>query len=175
MRRGFTLIELMLASTLSVLLIGGVLFALSSLSRDTRATAPKDPTAELKATLDLLQWDLSNARSASQSGDHRSLVLEGHGAIAPDTLRPNGRLARVVYSCQLRGGTWRLTRAQQYLDDPARPQNWTDLVGLGVNAVEVLPVGGQAGQEAESQKIPQWVGLRVYGVGGAVEKQVCIR
>jgi len=119
MRRGFTLIELMLASTLSVLLIAGVLFALASLSRDARANVAKDPASDLKAMLELLQWDLSNARSVSQSGDHRTMVLEGHGAIAPDTLRPNGRLARVVYSCQFRGGTWRLTRGQRYLDDPA--------------------------------------------------------
>ena len=171
MRRGFTLIELMLASTLSVLLIGGILFALAALSRDTRGTIPKDPATELKATLDLLQWDLSNARSISQSADHRTIAIQGHGAIAPDTLRPNGRLANVVYSCQLRRGTWRLTRGQQYLDDPARPQTWTDLAGVGVNAVEVLPVLGQG----DLQKMPQWVRLRLYGPGGAVEKQVCIR
>ncbi len=172
MRRGFTLIELMLASTLSVLLIGGVLFALSALSRDTRGTIARDPATELKGALDLLQWDLTNARSISQSADHRVIVLEGHGAIVPDTLLPNGRLAKVVYSCQLRGNTWRLTRGQQYLDDPARPQNWTDLAGVGVNAVEVLPVGGQ---DADSKKMPQWVRLRVYGPDGAVEKQICIR
>ncbi len=171
-RGGFTLIELMLASTLSVLLIGGVLFALASLSRDARASVAKDPAAELKGTLELLQWDLSNARSVSQSADHRTIVLEGHGAIAPDTLRPNGRLARVVYSCQWRGGVWRLTRGQQYLDDPARPQNWTDLAGMGVSSIEVLPAGGR---EEEPGKMPQWVRLRLYDPGVAVEKQICIR
>ena len=172
MRRGFTLVELMLASTLSVLLIGGILFALASLSRDMRAAVAREPSAELKNTLELLQWDLTCARSVAQSADHRSIVLEGHGAIAPDTLKPNGRLARVVYSCQLRGNVWRLTRSQQYLDDPPRPQNWTDLVSVGVNAVEVLPVGAQ---EPDSKKMPQWVRLRLYGPGLALEKQICIR
>jgi type II secretory pathway component PulJ len=171
-RTGFTLLELMLASTLSVLLIAGVLFALASLSRDARAAVAKKPASDLKATLELLQWDLTNARSVSQSSDHRTLVLEGHGAIAPETLRPNGRLARVVYSCQLRGNVWRLTRNQQYLDDPARPQNSNNLVGTGISSIEVLPVGGL---ENEPQKMPQWVRVRVYGPGAAVEKQICIR
>jgi len=171
-RGGFTLLELMLASTLSVLLIGGVLFALASLARDTRNAVAKDPAVELKGTLELLQWDLSNARSVSQSADHRTVVLEGHGGIGPDTLRPNGRLARVIYSCQLRGGAWRLTRGQQYLDEPARPQNWTDLVGVGINAVEILPAGSM---ETDSKTMPQWVRVRVYGQGVAVEKQICIR
>jgi hypothetical protein len=171
----------MLASALSVLLMGGVLFSLSALSRDAAAVIAKDPSQDLKGMPDLLQWDLGNARSVSQSADHRTLVLVGHGGIRPDTLRPNGRLARVVYSCELRGKLWRMTRGQRYLDDPARPQAWTDLVALGVSSVEVLPAAGATapgappGSEERGGTMPQWVRLRIYGQGVALEKQVCIK
>jgi type II secretory pathway component PulJ len=170
---GFTLIELMLASALSVLLIGGVLFSLAALSRDAAVAETKIQSGNVTATLDLLQWDLTNARSVSQSPDHRTLVLVGHGAIGPDTLRPNGRLVRVVYSCSTRGNVWRLTRQQQYLDDPARPQGWTELVSETISSIQVLPAASAPLEE--DGPMPQWVRLRVYGPNLAVEKTICVK
>src|SRR5580765_2473538 len=126
-RNGFTLIELMLASTLSVLLIAGVLFAVSSLARDARAAAARSGSPDLQGTLNLLQWDLTNARSISQGADRHTTILVGHGAISPDTLQPDNRLVRIVYASKLRRNVWQLTRTQQYIDDPARPQTFSEL------------------------------------------------
>jgi hypothetical protein len=185
-RPAFTLIELMLASTLSVVLMAGVLMVMAGLSRDAgRASALANPAVDLQGTTDLLQWDLSNAQTMYPSIDRRSLVLIGHGSIAPGTLSPNGRLVRVTYACQFRGSVWRLMRTQQYIDDPARPQTWSDLVGQGVNAIEVLPVGSEpfvadtrstfGEMDKSGFRIPAWVRLRVYGPGTAMEKQLCIK
>jgi hypothetical protein len=189
-RPAFTLIELILASTLSVLLMAGVLVILAGLSHDARgALGGAVSSPDLQGTMDLLRWDLSNAQTMYPSSDGRTLVLIGHGSIAPGTRTPNGRLVRVTYNCQLRRDIWRLTRSQQYIDDPARPQPWTDLVAQGVIAVEVLPVGGAAGAEqfvADARgtfdeqakpgvRVPAWVRLRVYGPSVALEKQICVK
>lgn len=180
-RSAFTLIELMLASTLSVLLIGGVLAMTAGLSRDARRASVRSSAPPLQGALEMLQWDLCNARAMSQSTDGQSLILIGHGSIASDSLVPNGRLVRVTYACANRGGRWRLTRGQQYIDDPAKPKSWVDLVAQDVSSIEVLPGGSDQPMPVDGEQggnlvqVPRWVRARMIGPSIAVEKRICVK
>src|SRR5258706_30265 len=99
-RTGFPLIELLVAVAISVVLMAGVLVVTGGLSRDARRVAQSAAAApDLRSTIDLMQWDLTNARSMSGSPDGRALVLVGHCAINPASLHPSGRLTPVTYSC----------------------------------------------------------------------------
>jgi hypothetical protein len=70
------------------------------------------------------------------------MILVGHGGLDPATLAPTGRLTRVIYEVRGKGRDAALFRRQDYLDDPVRPQSWTELVSLGVEAFAVFPESG---------------------------------
>ena len=139
-RRGFTLIELLLAVTLSVLLMGAVLAVLSGLAREARHATAADPADSRQGVRELLTWDLTNARTMIGAPDGSMLVLVGHGGIARATRTPNGRLVRITYRCEHRNGQSWLVREQQTLDDPARPQPWSELVAGGVTSIAATPL-----------------------------------
>ena len=191
-QRAFTLLELLIAVMLSVILMGGVLLALGGLGRDARKTAGAEFLVGQQPIVQTLQWDLSNSRTMVQSADARMLVLVGHGGIDPDTLAPNGRLARITYFCQARGASWCLLRRQEYLDDPIRPRIWSEMVASGITRVSVVPAGGQAPvsdpqvladgsdlpagvRAARIMRVPQWVRIQVAGPSMALEKLSCVR
>src|SRR5207237_10825383 len=70
------------------------------------------------------------------------LILVGHGGLDPQTLAPTGRLTRVVYEIRGRGRDAALFRSQEYLDEPTRPERWTELVALDVVAFSVVAGSG---------------------------------
>jgi hypothetical protein len=71
------------------------------------------------------------------------VLLQGHGGIDASSLEPNNRLTRVIYRIRRnRGGDSDLVREQRYLDDPVRPQPWSDLVMRDVRSIGVSPGGG---------------------------------
>lgn len=127
--RAFTLIEMLVAAVLTAVLLGGVMTVSSALARDARRTSNRmTDTGAIDAAFDLIRWDLTNASSGADG-----LALTGHGGLNRATLRPDGRLARVVYRIRAGAG---LVREQRYLDDPARPEPWSDLVLAGATEIE---------------------------------------
>jgi hypothetical protein len=175
-----------------VVLMGGVLLALGGLARDARKTAGAEFLVGQQPFLETLQWDLCNTRTMVQSSDARTVVLVGHGGVDPDTLVPNGRLARVTYFCQMRGDSSCLLRRQEYLDDPIRRRVWSEIVASGITRLSVVPAGGQtpapdtqvladgndlpAGVRAgRAMRMPQWVRIQVAGPSIALEKLSCVK
>src|SRR5205823_14004162 len=77
-------------------------------------------------------WDLANGASMGFGGI--GVELTGHGGIDPRTLAPNGRLVRVSY---IRGADDVLRRKQTYLDDPVRPEPWSEIVAGDVQGLSV--------------------------------------
>jgi prepilin-type N-terminal cleavage/methylation domain-containing protein len=138
---GFTLIELLVATALSAVLISAVLNILACLSRDRarldRASAVPSPAPLLES----LRWDLRNAGSMSQSA--RGLVLIGHGGIDPQALTPTGRLTRVTYRLVHDKSMQLLVREQEYLDDPALPQHWREIMAVGIKEFVIAADSGQ--------------------------------
>jgi prepilin-type N-terminal cleavage/methylation domain-containing protein len=134
-RRAFTLIEMLMATALTALLLGAVLSVASALARDARRARPALAPQNTDAAFDQLRWDIANASSMSASRDGRELVLIGHGGIDSATMRPTGRLARVAYQSTAAG----LVRRQEYLDDPAHPQAWSELLLAGASGIAAEP------------------------------------
>src|SRR5688500_18376250 len=106
--RGFTLIEMLLAAVLTAVLVGGVMSIAAALARDARRTAARTDSASVDAAFDLIRWDLTNAPAPTDN----ALTFTGHGGLDRDTLRANGRLARVAYGTRPGAG---LVREQRYV------------------------------------------------------------
>src|SRR5437762_1519029 len=99
-RRGFTLIEMLLATVLAALLMGGVLAVAAGLSRDRRRMEAHTAAEHSPLAADLLRRDLANAvalLNSSVGASAGDIEMLGYSGIDPVTLRPNGRLVRVVY------------------------------------------------------------------------------
>jgi prepilin-type N-terminal cleavage/methylation domain-containing protein len=163
-RRGFTLVEILLAVTIATLLMAAVLAMLGGIGRDQKRLAGRNETARPIAAIELLRWDLTNAESITSTAD--GVVLQGHGGINPSALEPNNRLVRVIYRIRREGGESNLFREQQYLDDPVRPQPWGDLVLRDVRSVTVAPGG--------NPKSPR-VSVQLMRDKGAITEQLWVQ
>jgi prepilin-type N-terminal cleavage/methylation domain-containing protein len=140
-RRGFTLVEILLAVTIAAVLMAGVLAVLTGVGRDHRRLMAEDKPNRPSAAIELLRWDLTNARTVIPIAG--GVILEGHGGIDPTSLTPNNRLTRVTYRVRRDARESNLFREQQYLDDAIRPQPWEDLVSRDVHAIGVSPAGNE--------------------------------
>jgi prepilin-type N-terminal cleavage/methylation domain-containing protein len=192
-RRAFSLIELLLAVALSVVLMAAVLAAFGGLARDARRITLAPPIDNVQKITQMLSWDLTNSRTMIAAPDGSAVVLVGHSGIGRDTATPNGRLVRITYRCiHERGDSW-LVREQQFLDDPARPMRWRELVAGGVATLNLTPVGQQAiepdprAQLDENldlplavragtiMSIPPRVRLRMNGPSFALDRQLVVK
>jgi len=139
--RAFTLIEMLIAVMLAAILMGGVLSMSAALARDQNQLAAR--TQDTSAGIvDLLRFDLANARSITQSPDGQTLVLVGHGGLDRRTMSPTNRLTRVIY--RIDAATGNLTREQSYLDDAARPARWSELTATGITRIDITPTSGDS-------------------------------
>ena len=138
----FTLIEMLLATVLAGLLMGGVLVMASAIGRDRARVAADESKPRANHLVEQFRWDLTNAMTIAQLDNGRAMILVGHGGLDPVTLAPTGRLTRVIYEVRGKGRDAALFRRQDYLDDPVRPQAWTEVVSLGVVAFAVFAESG---------------------------------
>jgi len=174
-RRGFTLIEVIVATMLTTVLLGIVLAATASLSRDRKRLAAANHgtrPAEVHALLDLLRQDLTNARSFASSEDGRVLEITGYAGLSRDAMAPVGRLAHVTYEVRTTDGPGPhscLVRSQRYLDDPVRPDRWTELVAVGVQRLSVSAASPQTGV------MPAQVAVRIDLSSQVIEQKVWLR
>jgi prepilin-type N-terminal cleavage/methylation domain-containing protein len=150
-RRGFTLVEMLLATVLAGLLMAGVLFMTAAVGRDRRRVAADEAGPRRNGVMERMRWDLANAVTMSPQRSGRILVLVGHGGLDPQTLAPTNRLTRVIYEVRGRGRDAALFRQQEYLDEPTRPDRWTELVCADVQAINVADESGD-GQPVEREK-----------------------
>ena len=142
--RGFTLVEMLLATILAGLLMGGVLLMTTAIGRDRARVTADESQPRGMGLIDQLRWDLTNATTMAQADSGRVLILTGHGGLNGQTLAPTGRLTRVIYEVRGKGREAALFRTQSYLDDPVRPEPWTELVALNVLSLVVSPVSSDA-------------------------------
>jgi type II secretory pathway pseudopilin PulG len=141
MAHGFTLIEMIVATIAATLLVAGVLLMTSALSRDRAQMNVSQTSAGHRLLIDHIEHDLTNSTTFTQLNNGHALILTGHAGIDPSTLAVNGRLARVIYEIRGAGSTAALFRHQKYLDEPARAEDWTELVSLSTTALYLIPVG----------------------------------
>src|SRR3954470_12845659 len=94
--RGFTLVEMLLATVLAAILMGGVLAVAAGLSRDRQRMEAHTAAEHSPLAADLLRRDLANALALLNTNTAGDIDLLAYSGIDPTTLRPNGRLVRVV-------------------------------------------------------------------------------
>ncbi|MEI7835334.1 MAG: prepilin-type N-terminal cleavage/methylation domain-containing protein [Planctomycetota bacterium] len=133
-RRGFTLIEMLLALMVSAILMTGVLAVVTGLGARGLAAAPHAESERMTSAVDawvrLLREDLANAKVGEGSGNE--LVLTGYLALAGSERERTHRPARVVYRLEeIAGRPW-LVRRQAVLDVLSNDNLQRDLVCRGV-------------------------------------------
>lgn len=139
---GFTLLEMLLATTLAALLLAAVLNLTAALSRD-RVRIDQAASVKSPAALDLIRSDLSNSL-AILSNTGTELELLGYAGIDPQSLVADRRLTRVLYRIERRGAVSVLLREQAYLDDMIRPDAWSDVVVVGATRLTVTTLTSEA-------------------------------
>lgn len=168
-RRGFSLIEILVATVLAAVLMTAVLLMLAGVARDRRTVTALNAADAPPGLVDLIAWDLGNARSIAATADGDSTTLVGVGGIDAATLQPNGRLVRVTYSLLPDGTARNLWRTQEYLDDPARPGRWRELV-----AADTAEFAVGTGSTAPAA-VPRHVRLRLATKGPNVNRDLWIK
>jgi prepilin-type N-terminal cleavage/methylation domain-containing protein len=112
MRRGFTLVEMLAATALSAVLLVTMLAVIASLGRERRAAAATNRAEVPPGVVELIRWDLVNARELN--GEAGRVTLSGYGALDPDALAPLGhRPIEVVYEVRRAAGRSWLVRRQR--------------------------------------------------------------
>ena len=161
--RGFTLIEMLLATTLAAILMGGVLVAAGAVSRDRQRMESREAKAHSGQMREVIRRDLANGMALVGIVNADGFEVVGCGAIDPRTLVPNQRLARVRYRIARPGrGAGVLVREQAYLDDPIRPDRWNEVVAVNVTRVVVTPLS----LDGETVRIGEDVSERLRAVDG---------
>jgi prepilin-type N-terminal cleavage/methylation domain-containing protein len=196
MWKGFTLFEMLIAMILATLLMGGVLMMSAAIARDQKRLSARNET-NTEGVVELLRFDLANARSMSQSSDGLTLVLVGHGGLDRRALAANNRLVRVTYRIDPERGA--LARQQEYLDDPVRPHRWSELVVTNVARLDVIAtsndselvtepamsasmLGAQrigdvrvAPQSVESSTVPTRVRIHFASSSSPIDREIWVR
>jgi prepilin-type N-terminal cleavage/methylation domain-containing protein len=190
--RGFTLVEMLVAVTISAVLIGGVLTVTAALSRDRRRMEARQSGAQSPAVAEIVRRDLVGGIALIGSPAPNGVELIAFGGVSPKTLAPTQRLVRIAYRLT-RGGL--LIREQSYLDDPIRPDRWSELVATGVKRLELAPISTDAdpvllGDEvserlstfrpgpappATAVRLPSHVRVRIEFTDGVVDRELVLR
>ncbi len=195
-RSGFTLVEMVVATVLAALLMGGVLLMTGAIARDRNRVGRAESNGPLHSTLiDVLRFDLTNAMTMSPAPDGKLVVLVGHGGLDPQSLKATGRLSRVSYEIRGAGRDAALFRRQEFLDDPARPQPFTELMADNVQAIGIASESGDTEmirkrsdaeedetappskrqRQLDTYTIPSRVTIRLQRTAGAVMQEVWVR
>ena len=154
-RPGFTLLELLLASALTTLLMVGVLGIVAQVGLPARQpsdaaspdaaspdAASRDAAsrdAALRGFADVLRLDLEHAASIDVTKPNRVELL-GYGSLDAETRRRTHRPVRIVYHIARIGDRRWLLREQRRLDVPTNRNVQRDLVAAGVRGFELSHV-----------------------------------
>ena len=193
--QGFTLIEMLLATTLAAILMGAVLVAAGAVSRDRQRMESREAKAHSGQMLQVIRHDLANGMALVGLMNADGFEIVGCGAIDPRTLLPNQRLARVRYRVARQGrGAGVLLREQAYLDDPIRPDRWNEVVAVNVTRIVITPLsldgeivrigedvserlravdGGAA--IMQGARVPSRVRVRIEMINGVVDQEMVLR
>lgn len=184
MRRhgGFTLLELLLASALSVLLMVGVLAVIATWrTADAAPGAGNDrfgpstvmADAETERWVALLREDLGHARQVEQGGD--ALVrLVGHAGLDAVGRARTHRPVEVVYRTMEQDGAVWLVREQAALDIASTAHRQRDLVAAGVLAVELTAVADDSEDGERDEAVAyrlRWRSARTGEADPAADRQ----
>lgn len=142
--RGFTLLEMLLATALTAVLVGGVMAVVTSVARplpgNAASRAGLSQELPIESVLAMVRDDLRNAR-ALQMSDDGVLTMAGNMAINATAREQTHRPAVVTYKIEQIGGRHWLVRSQSRLDTLTNEPTQYDLVCAGVRGFDLLRDG----------------------------------
>jgi len=152
-RAGFTVLELMLATALTVLLMAGVLTVIATLRKPLpepvgASDAPRAASAHLAAAR-VIEADLSQATRVEAEGS--GLRLESYGGLAETTHERTQRPVTVRYRVKQIGEDSWLLRDQSLLDTPESSSPRSELVASGITRVRLDPPPPWPGEAERGQ------------------------
>lgn len=128
----FTLVELMLATALTAVLMMAVMSSLAAMNSRQAATSPSAQSSSEDAVMALLEQDLLNARTWQSRSD--GFCLKGFCAMDPSTKAACDLPVTVLYSVQtVANRSWLIRRQEP--DYPPLGQAACDLVYSGVEKI----------------------------------------
>lgn len=157
--RGFTLIELALATALAVLLLGAALAVFSGIARDRArmalATADSSTVNSTQWT-ELLRRDLASATDWQATPS--SLAIHSLHALDPASLDTVDRPCLIRYRIirSQSSPTW-LIREQQYLDNPGVSTS-KNLVTVAIRQFALQPLGDDETAKLSMRRLPPTAG-----------------
>lgn len=185
--RGFTLLELLLASVLLALLMVGVMSVITHVVQPAEAVAQQGAARSkidsAQAFADLLRDDLQQASVIDEVGA-RAIAFTGLCGLDPVTSERAQRPVRVRYFIEEVDGTAWVFRSEQALHGEAKRDARRALVCTGVTRFDLIAPQrdalqeGEAGDDAERPSDAVWR-LRVWGGGDddeqpTVDRQVVL-
>jgi prepilin-type N-terminal cleavage/methylation domain-containing protein len=195
--RGFTLVEMLLATTLAAILMGGVLTATVALARDRRRMEARTMVDASSGVMEMIRRDLANGAAFVGARDANGFEMVAFGGIDGKTFVGNQRLVRVTYRVvrsAKRDAAGVLVRGQAYLDDAIRPDRWNEVVAAGVKRVVITAVSddGDAvrlgdevaerlsgatgrGGVVPAHRVPSRVRVRIEFVDRVVDREMVLR
>lgn len=176
MRRAFTILELLVATALTALLLLAVFHVLGSLGRSRTTLAQQTDSGTWRSDLlQTLRYDLVNATAANFHRD--GVTLTGHGALRRTTLARSHEPVTVVYGlATIHGRRW-LVRSQSPRDGLSNDPGWSELICPDVNgftirsasSVILAPVNGSA-----NVSIPPVVSVSIDGPAGRIIEETLV-
>lgn len=167
MRRGFTILELLVATALTAVLLAAVFQVVGSLGRSRAALARQADHSQWKSDLlETLRIDLSN--STAVSFRNNGIMLTGHCALQQSTLAYDHLPVTVNYAIvNIHGRTW-LVRTQEPRGAPSNESGWTELVCPDVSGFSMKSASLISSAGVEGAVVPPVVSVVVDGSGGRI-------
>jgi prepilin-type N-terminal cleavage/methylation domain-containing protein len=167
MRRGFTILEMLVATALTAVLLVAVFQVIGSLGRSRAALARQADNGAWKSDLlGTLRRDLINSTSVDFHRD--GITLTGHSSLQHTTLAYEHAPVTVSYGlATIHGRRW-LIRTQSARGGLSNESGWTELVCPDVDGFTVKSASLVAPVGVEGAIIPPVVSVIVDGPTGRV-------
>jgi type II secretory pathway pseudopilin PulG len=176
MRRAFTILELLVATALTALLLLAVFHVIGSLGRSRAALAQQtDSGAWRSDLLQTLRYDLINSTAANFHRD--GITLTGHGALQRPTFSHSHEPVTIVYGlATIHGRRW-LVRSQSPRDGLSNDPGWSELLCPDVDAFTIRSASSIILAPVDSKTntaIPPVVSVSIDGPAGRIINETLV-
>jgi prepilin-type N-terminal cleavage/methylation domain-containing protein len=177
---GFTLIEMLAATTLTAIAMVVVLRVIAGIGQSRSALARQEhrnPWPD--SMLQLVRWDIAHAQKMYPTPD--GFALEGFGGLDPATRAPDGQPVNIRYAIVPAGGRRWLVRRQTPLNASAGEEAWSEMICADVQSVQLEPADeseNAKGNADSSDAVPDTVRLRIRSTNAEaslVDQVICVR
>jgi len=136
--KGFTIMELLIASALAAILMIGILFATTQLARQTQRLRKVSSPTQFNSMVELLHKDLKLATACRVT--ENQIHLQGFMLLDKKTQRPMQQPAQVIYRLVEVGNEHWLMRHQRAINNLTFDDMDANLVCKGITTMQLIAV-----------------------------------